>query len=268
LTKKVEGVEPNEPDVYYPNGIRNYFRNVAADDIQGAVAAGWAKQIGAKKVYILDDTELYGHGIAVVFANTAKKIGLDIAGGPEGVDVKASDYRALMTKIKGTGADLVFYGAVVEMNPGKIAKDLRAVLGPSVKYMVPDGVYVNAFIEDAGDAAEGTYVTYAGIPAAKLPGKGADWYKAYKAKFNMEPESYGVYSYEAARVGLEAIKQAGAKDRAKIRDAIAATKNYDGVLGKWSFDKNGDTDLTDMTGLQVKNGKFDVDGSMILRAPA
>ncbi len=89
LTKKVEGVEANEPDVYYPNGIRNYFRDVAADDIQGAVGAGWAKQLGAKKAYILDDTELYGHGIAVVFANTAQKIGLEVAGGPEGVDVKA-----------------------------------------------------------------------------------------------------------------------------------------------------------------------------------
>jgi branched-chain amino acid transport system substrate-binding protein len=267
LTKKVEGVEANEPDVYYPNGIRNYFRDVAADDIQGAVGAGWAKDLGAKKVYILDDTELYGHGIAVVFANTANKIGLEVAGGPEGVDVKASDYRALMNKIKATGADLVYYGSVIEHNPGKIAKDMRAILGPSVKYMVPDGVYVNSYLDDAAEAAEGTYVTYAGIPAAKLPGKGQEWYQNYKKKFDQEPESYGVYSYEAMKVTLDAIKKAGVKDRAKIRDAIAATKDYDGVLGRWSFDKNGDTNLTDMTGLQVKNGKWDVEGSIILKAP-
>jgi branched-chain amino acid transport system substrate-binding protein len=267
LTKKVEGVEANEPDVYYPNGIRNYFRDVAADDLQGAVGAGWAKQLGVKKAYILDDTELYGHGIATVFANTAQKIGLDVAGGPEGVDVKASDYRALMNKIKATGADLVYYGSIIEHNPGKIAKDLRAILGPSVKYMVPDGVYVNSYLDDAAEAAEGTYVTFAGIPAAKLPGKGQEWYQNYKKKFDLEPESYGVYSYEAMKVTLDAIKRAGVKDRAKIRDAIAATKDYDGVLGKWSFDKNGDTNLTDMTGLQVKDGKWDVEGSIILRAP-
>ena len=267
LTKKVEGVEENEPDVYYPNGIRNYFRDVAADDIQGAVGAGWAKDLGVKKVYILDDTELYGHGIATVFANTANKIGLEVAGGPEGVDVKASDYRALMNKIKATGADMVYYGSIIEHNPGKIAKDLRAILGPNVKYMVPDGVYVNAYLDDAAEAAEGTYVTFAGIPAAKLPGKGQEWYQNYKKKFDLEPESYGVYSYEAMKVTLDAIKRAGVKDRAKIRDAIAATKDYDGVLGKWSFDKNGDTNLTDMTGLQVKDGKWDVEGSIILRAP-
>ena len=72
LTKPGKG-EPNEPDVYYPGGKRNYARVVPADDLQGAVAANWSKQVGATKVYILDDTELYGHGIAVVFAETAPK---------------------------------------------------------------------------------------------------------------------------------------------------------------------------------------------------
>ena len=100
LTKPGKG-EPNEPDIYYPSGKRNYARVVPADDLQGAVAANWAKQLGATKVYILDDTELYGHGIADVFAETAKKIGLSVAGGPEGIDSKASDYRALATKIRG-----------------------------------------------------------------------------------------------------------------------------------------------------------------------
>ena len=72
LTKPGKG-EPNEPDMYYPSGKRNYARVVPADDLQGAVAANWAKQLGATKVYILDDTELYGHGIAVVFAETANE---------------------------------------------------------------------------------------------------------------------------------------------------------------------------------------------------
>jgi len=75
LTKPGKG-EPNEPDIYYPNGVRNYARVVPADDLQGAVAANWAKQVGATNVYVLDDTELYGHGIAQVFADTAGKIGL------------------------------------------------------------------------------------------------------------------------------------------------------------------------------------------------
>jgi branched-chain amino acid transport system substrate-binding protein len=265
LTKPGQG-EPNEPDIYYPNGVRNYARVVPSDDLQGAVAANWAKSLGVQKAYVLDDTELYGHGIAQVFADTAGKIGLGIAGGPEGIDSKASDYRALATKIRGTGADMVYYGGITQNNAGKLFKDLRSVLGNDIKLMGPDGIYEQAFIDDAGDASEGTYVTFGGVGASKLTGKGADWYAAYKAKFNGEPEGYASYGYESAKVALNAIAQAGTKDREAIRAAVFATSNYDGVLGNWSFDANGDTSLTTMSGRQVVNGKFDEDNSVVLQA--
>src|SRR5215212_1101849 len=77
LTKPGKG-EPNEPQVYQPSGKPNFTRVVPADDLQGAVAAAWAKQLGVTKVYVLDDQELYGHGIAVVFSDTAKRIGLNV----------------------------------------------------------------------------------------------------------------------------------------------------------------------------------------------
>jgi branched-chain amino acid transport system substrate-binding protein len=265
LTKPGKG-EPNEPDIYYPSGVRNYSRVVPADDLQGAVGANWAKSLGVSKVYILDDTELYGHGIALVFADTANKIGLAVAGGPEGIDSKASDYRALATKIRGTGADMVYYGGITQNNAGKLFKDLRAVLGADVKLMGPDGIYEQAFIDDAGDASEGVYVTFGGVGASKLTGKGATWYQAYKAKFGSEPEGYASYGYEAAKVALNAITQAGTKDREAIRAAVFATANSDGVLGTWSFDANGDTSLTTMSGRQVMNSAFDEDNSVTLQA--
>jgi branched-chain amino acid transport system substrate-binding protein len=265
LTKPGKG-EPNEPDIYYPNGTRNYARVVPADDLQGAVAANWAKALGVQNAYVLDDTELYGHGIAQVFADTAGKIGLGIAGGPEGIDSKASDYRALATKIRGTGADMVYYGGITQNNAGKLFKDLRSVLGNDIKLMGPDGIYEQAFIDDAGDASEGVYVTFGGVGASKLTGKGADWYAAYKAKFNGEPEGYASYGYEAAKVALNAIATANTKDREAIRAAVMGTSNYDGVLGTWSFDANGDTTLTTMSGRQVVNGKFDEENSSVLQA--
>jgi ABC-type branched-subunit amino acid transport system substrate-binding protein len=180
LTKPGKG-EPNEPDIYYPTGVRNYALVVPADDLQGAVAATWARSMGMTRVYELDDTELYGHGIAEVFAETAQKIGL-------------------------------------------------GVVAPS-----------------------------------KLTGKGAEWYQAYKAKFGSEPEAYAAYGYEAARVALNAIMKAGTKDREAIRAAVFATANYDGVLGTWSFDANGDTSLTTMSGRAVVNGRFD-DNAVVLQA--
>jgi len=265
LTKPGKG-EANEPDIYYPTGVRNYARVVPADDLQGAVAANWAKQLGVSNVYILDDTELYGHGIAQVFADSAGKIGLNVLGGPEGIDSKASDYRALATKIRGQNPDLVYYGGITQNNAGKLFKDLRSVLGPDVNLMGPDGIYEQAFIDDAGDAGEGTYITFGGVGASKLTGKGADWYQAYKAKYGNEPEGYASYGYESAKVAIDAITRAGSKDREAIRAAVFATSNYTGVLGTWSFDANGDTTLTTMSGRQVVNGKFDEDNGVVLTA--
>ena len=166
LTKKIEGaVEANEPDVYYDGCKRNYTRVVPTDEIQGAAAANWAKTLGATKAYVLDDTELYGHGLAVVFANTAPKVGLQLVGGPEGIDSKASDYRALAQKVRQSGADIVFFGGITQNNAGKLFQDLRSTLDPSVKLMGPDGIFEQAFIDAAGPAGEGAYITFGGVPA-------------------------------------------------------------------------------------------------------
>jgi branched-chain amino acid transport system substrate-binding protein len=268
LTKKVEGaVEANEPDVYYEGCKRNYTRVVPSDEIQGAAAANWSKQLGATKVYVLDDTQLYGHGIAVVYANTAPKVGLQVVGGPEGIDDKASDYRALAQKVRQSGADMVFFGGITQANAGKLWQDLRATLGNDVKLMGPDGILEQAFIDAAGPAAEGTYVTFGGVPPSKLTGAGQQWYQKYKQQFNSEPEAYAAYGYESMKVALDAINRANRKDRAAIRDAIFATRNYTGALGMWSFTDTGDTTLTAMSGRQVKNGAFDDANAVTLQAP-
>jgi branched-chain amino acid transport system substrate-binding protein len=255
LTKPGKG-EPGEPDKYYPTGKRNYSRVIPADDLQGAAGANWAKELGAKTVFILDDTELYGKGLADVFDAKAKEIGLEVLG-REGIDGKAADYRALAAKILDLNPDLVYYGGITQNNAGQIWKDIRGE-GYKNKLMGPDGIFEQAFLDAAGaDIAEGSYITFGGVPPDKLEGKAGEWYKAYKAKFNSEPEAYAVYGYEAANVALAAIDKVCAKDRAKIRDAIFATKDFEGVLGTWSFDANGDTTLTAMSGQIVKGGKFE-----------
>ncbi len=264
LTKPGKG-EPGEPEKFYEGCKRNYARVVPADDLQGVAAANWAKDLGAKRVYVLDDTELYGRGLATVFSDTARRIGLEVVGGPEGIDPKASDYRALAQKIRGTSPDLIYFGGITQNNAGKLVQDLKAAM-PDVKFMGPDGIYEKAFIDAAGPAGNGTYVTFGGVPAPKLEGKGAEWYRKYKEQYKAEPEAYAAYGYEAASVALDAIRRAGRADRAAIRDALMATKDFDGVLGKWSFDANGDTTLTSMSGRQVKDGKFDDDNAVVLKA--
>ena len=244
-----------EPDIYYPTKKRTYCRVIPPDDLQGAVGAAYAKELGAKKVYILDDNEAYGKGIANVFNAQAKKLTIEVAA-QESIDKNATDYRSLATKIRSAGADMVYFGGITGNNAGKLWKDLRGVLGNDFKMMGPDGIFDSDFLTAAAEAAEGTYISFGGLPPDKLTGKGAQWYTQYKDKFKVEPESYAAYGYEAATVVLDAIKRAGKKDRTAIREALMATKDWDGVLGKWSFDANGDTSLTAMSINQVKDGKF------------
>jgi len=256
LTKPGLG-EGKEPDVYYPNGKRNYARVVPTDDIQGVVGAKWAKELGAQKVYILDDQELYGKGLADIFEASAKTEGLEVLG-HEGIDPKASDYKALMTKIKALNPDLIYFGGTTQTNAGQLIKDMRNVgmTADAVKFMGPDGIYEQALIDAAGKDAEGVYATFGGVPPAKLTGAGQQWYESYKAKFNSEPEAYAAYGYESAKVAIDAIGQVCQNDRDAIRAAVLNTKDFDGVLGNWSFDENGDTTLKIMSGNVVKDGKW------------
>jgi branched-chain amino acid transport system substrate-binding protein len=255
LTKPGMGTE-SEPQAYRPSGKINYFRVVPADDIQGEVAAMWAKELGVKKVFILHDRELYGKGIADVFKRACAKLGIEVVG-YEGIDPKAANYRSLVTKIRGAGAELVYFGGTTQTNAGQVAKDLVSG-GAKVKFMSPDGTREQAFIEAAGkDALDGrSYVTFGGLPPGELKGKGKDFYENYKKKYNAEPEAYAVYGYEAGRVVLEAIRRAGVKDREAITAAARSLKDFDGALGKWSFDENGDTTLKVMVVEMVKDGKF------------
>ena len=255
LTKPGKG-EANEPNTYYPNGKRNYARVVPADDLQGAVGAVWTKDLGGKNVYIIHDTELYGKGIADVFRAKAKEIGLTEKG-YEGAQ-KADNYRALANKIKDSGADFVYYGGIVDNNPAVLAKDLKAV-APNIKFMGPDGINCSEFLKQAGPAGDGVYSTFGGVPPEKYTGKSADWLKAYDAKYqNKSPNAYAIYGYEAAKVVLAAIAKAGDKadDRATVLANVMGTKDYEGVLGKWSFDANGDTTLTQFSGSVGKGGAW------------
>jgi branched-chain amino acid transport system substrate-binding protein len=255
LTKPGMG-EANEPTIYRPSGSINYFRVVPTDDLQGAVAAEHVAGSGAKKVFILHDRELYGKGIADVFQKRAKELGVEIAGF-EGIDTKASNYKSLSQKVKFSKADAVFFGGTTQSNGGQVAKDLRSV-GFTGMLVVPDGCCEEAFIQAAGASnLEGnTFVTFGGLPPAELTGRGAEFREGYRKMFGTDPEAYAVYGYEAARVLLDAIKRAPTKDRAAILKAVSATKDFDGALGTWSFDANGDTTNRVMSINSVKDGKF------------
>jgi branched-chain amino acid transport system substrate-binding protein len=258
LTKKIKGSDPGEPDIYRPTKKVTFCRVCPADDCQGTLTAIYvSKELKAKSVYILDDGESYGQMCATTFATECKKQGLKIHA-QESINLLAANYRTLIAKVQKTEPDAVYFGGTSQSKGPVLAKDFAAS-GMKCPLTLPEGCYEEAFIRAAGaDSVNGRcLVTIGGLDVTQLNGRGADFVKKYKKKYESEPETYAIYGYEAVAVVLEAIKSVGKKDREAIRKAVVATKNFDkGILGKWSFDANGDTTLQQITVSKIEDGKF------------
>ncbi|HEV3384376.1 MAG TPA: branched-chain amino acid ABC transporter substrate-binding protein [Gemmata sp.] len=259
LTKPGQG-DPGEPEIYRPTGKINFTRVVPADDLQGPLGADWAKSMGVKTIAVLDDNEVYGKGIATLFKEQAVANKMKIIGHQESIDVKQNEFVGVLRKIKNIGTpDLLYFGGTSQTKAGQVAKDMLTVGFGGVKLMVPDGCYELAFIQSAGADLFKTikcFVTFGGIPPDKLTGKGKVFVDKYKEKFRKDPEGYAIYGYEAGKIAVEALKRAGKKNRAAVLAAALSIKDYDGALGKWSFDENGDTTSRTMSGSTIENGDF------------
>ena len=255
LTEGGPGTEAGEPDNYYPTGKRNYARVVWNDQFQGAAGALLAKELGFKKVFVLNDSETYGLGIATLFIDYAKKQGIQILGNQKW-DKKASSYESLASRIKAAGADAVFLGGIICNNGGKLIKDLRSGLGADVQILGPDGwTPISATIDGAGPAANNMYITQPGIPVDQLKGGGKEFVDGFTEKNGKAPDPYTVYAAQAAVVLLDAIERAGGDDRAKVSTELFNTDIKNGILGDFQIDENGDTTLGTVSVYQIKNGK-------------
>jgi branched-chain amino acid transport system substrate-binding protein len=257
LTKGGAGAEPGEPDKYYPSGERNYGRVVPIDTIQGAAQAQWMKDEGVQSVYILDDAEVYGKGVAKNTQASAEKLGIKIAGN-DSWDGKAANYRALAAKIKDSGADAVFTGGIIDNNAPQLYKDLNAAM-PDAKLFGPDGVATVDFTaEIPANVQAQSYLTAPTLSPDELPPAGQQFYKDYEAEYG-EPQDeidpYAVYGYEAMAVVCDAIAQGG-DDRQAVIDAFFATKGRESPLGVYDIDPDGDTTLSDYGGYKAEGGKL------------
>jgi branched-chain amino acid transport system substrate-binding protein len=253
LTHGGPGTAPGEPGKYYPTGKRNYARVVAADDYQGAADALLAKSLGIKKVFILNDKEAYGLGVATNFKNAAKKLGITIAGFTAW-DGKASSYEALAVKIQASGAQGVFLGGLICENGGKLIKDIRNG-AKNVKIMAPDGFTpVSAVVQEAGGSAENMTVSVAGLPNSALKGAGKTFVKNFTKADKRPPDPYSVYAAQAAEALVAAIAQSNGT-RSDVTKQLFRIKLARSILGALSFNANGDVTSNPVTIYKVKGGK-------------
>jgi branched-chain amino acid transport system substrate-binding protein len=254
LTHPGPGTSAGEPGKYYPTGKRNYARVVAADDYQGAADALLTQQLGVKKIYILNDKEAYGLGVATNFKNAAKKLGLTITGFTAW-DGKASSYEAQAVKIKQSGSQGVFLGGLICENGGKLIKDLRNGLGPNVKIIMPDGFTpISATVQQGGAATEGATVSVAGLPNSALKGAGKAFVSAFTKADHRPPDPYSVYAAQAAEVFVQAVKQSNGT-RADIAKQLFKVNLKGSILGDVSFNANGDVTSNPVTIYKIKGGK-------------
>jgi len=254
LTHPGPGTVAGEPGKYYPTGKRNYARVVAADDYQGAADALLTKTLGVKKVFILNDKEAYGLGVATNYKNAAKKLGLQVVGFTA-FDGKASSYEALAVKVKASGAQAVFLGGLICENGGKLIKDLKAGTPSSTKLIMPDGFTpISAVVQGAGTSAEGGYVSVAGLPNSQLKGAGTAFVKAFTKADHRAPDPYAVYAAQAAEVAVAAIANSNGT-RADIAKQLFKTNLKGSILGAVSFNSNGDVTSNPVTIYRIKGGK-------------
>ncbi|MET9376522.1 branched-chain amino acid ABC transporter substrate-binding protein [Streptomyces sp. NPDC003035] len=241
--------------------FKTYFRTATTDVVQGKFAANYLfKDAGKKKVFVVNDKQTYGAGLAAIFAEEFKRLGGTVVG-TDSVTVKETDFSSTANKIKGSGADSVYFGG--QYPEGGLLSDQVKKTGAKIPTMGGDGIYDPQFIKASGEANDGDLATSVGFPVEKLP-TAKKFIADYNAAGYKDPyAAYGGYSYDAAWSIIQAVKAVVAANdgklpddaRAKVTEAMAKV-SFEGVTGKVSFDQYGDTTNKQLTVYQVKNGAW------------
>jgi branched-chain amino acid transport system substrate-binding protein len=240
------------PD-YTLKGFKTTFRVVAHDGQQGPTLARYAiHNLKAKNIAVVDDSTAYGQGLADNFEATAKALGARIVAREHTTD-KDTDFKAILTRIKGRKPDLIMFGGI-DPQAAPMIKQMRD-LGIKAGFIGGDGMQTPNFIKLAGDAAEGAMASIPGLPKDQMPG-GKAFLEKYKAKFNQEVELFAPMGYDAVFVFVEAMKRAGSADPAKFLPEIGKT-DHQGVIGPIAFDEKGDLKNGPITLYVVRGGKWE-----------
>jgi branched-chain amino acid transport system substrate-binding protein len=223
------------PD-YTKQGFKTTYRLVATDAQQGPALANYvSKTLNAKTVAIIDDSTQYGKGLADEFEKTVKASGVKVVT-REASNNKATDFKAILTKIKGSKPDVIMYGGM-DATGGPLTKQ-AAELGIKAKIVGGDGMCTEKLAELAGDAVVNVTCSEAGKALSKMA-QGADFQKRYKERFNTDVQIYAPFTYDAVYVLVDAMKRANSTDPAKILVVMPDTK-MNGLVGNIAFDDKGD----------------------------
>jgi len=223
------------PD-YTKQGFKTTYRLVATDAQQGPALANYVvNTLKAKTVAIVDDSTQYGKGLADEFEKTVKAAGMKVVT-REASNNKATDFKAILTKIKGSKPDVIMYGGM-DATGGPLTKQ-AAELGIKAKVVGGDGMCTEKLPELAGEAVVNVTCSEPGMPLSKMA-QGADFQKRYKERFNSDVQIYSPFTYDAVYVLVDSMKRANSTDPAKIL-AVMPDAKMQGLVGNIAFDDKGD----------------------------
>jgi branched-chain amino acid transport system substrate-binding protein len=247
LTTNEPGTSSGEPQIYYPTGKRTYLRIVPRDTIQGQAGLVAMKQLGCTRVAVADDKTPYGVGLATQIQLNQKKYGITVTGVTP-LDPTSPNFRSYASSVKSQGADCV-YTAFDPPGEVQLVKDINSAI-PTAKIFGGDGVCSGGETNPAkggfpASIAPLFHCTVATQGLTTYPG-GKAFLAAYKQAYGVgNPDPYSIYGYEDMQLALRTIAKLGAQGNSKsaVVAALFATKNYQGAIGTYGFDKNGDTTL-------------------------
>lgn len=240
---------------YTAQGYRTAFRAMTSDIQQGSVVGRFAvEKLGAKRIALVDDRSAYGQGLADEFEKSAKAAGAEIVR-REFTNDRATDFAAVLTAIKPDKPDVIFFGGA-DAQAGPMAKQMRQ-LGIQARLMGGEMLKSPKFLELAGDSAEGTIASLAGLPLEQMPG-GRDYAARYKARFAAEVQTYSPYAYDATKAMVAAMQRAGSAEPSKYLAELAKTDMPGVTSPRIAYDAKGDLRDGTITVYRVEGGEWKV----------
>ncbi|MCC7041211.1 MAG: branched-chain amino acid ABC transporter substrate-binding protein [Burkholderiales bacterium] len=232
-------------------GFKGIFRVVGRDDQQGPAVAQYLESMKVKKVAVVDDATAYGEGLANEVEKTLKAGGVQVVA-REKTNDKATDFKAILTKMKGKAPDAVFYGGM-DATGGPMLKQARE-LGIKAVFSFGDGACTDNMKQLAGEgAADGLVCSQAGLPVVAAS---KEFLEAYKQKFNVEPILYAPFTYDGVNLLIAAMQKADSADPVKYLPELQKI-DFQGATGHIQFDDKGDRKDAEITIFTMKGGKLE-----------
>ena len=248
---------------YTDQGYETTFRMMTSDTQQGAAnGAFMVNDLGAKKIALIDDRTAYGQGLADQVAKAVEAAGGEIIAREYTTD-KANDFTSILTNIKSQEPDAIFFGGL-DAQSGPMRRQM-ATLGIEAPLVSGEMTRSETFLKLAGEAANGTYASLAGVPLQQMAA-GERFEEAFKTRFDTNPGVYAPYAYDGAWNMITAMEKAGSAKPENYLPELVATSRAGATSEQIAYDDKGDLKEISVTIYEVKDDKWEMVKTIVSQA--